>query len=297
MAIMARVITPQATDTRSRQPVSRQPLLTSEDWWAVWVGGLLMAAVVFRLVPFVPTVGGWTDQMLATFDGRIVGLLVLGLGIGVLTGVAVRSTGGPLFPYLRGFAALFALAVLAYVLAQQSAVRAAGFPYAFWALALGMLISNSIGTPRWLQAAARGELFIKTGLVLLGAEILFGRNSESRGSGIVCRVARDTGRHPLHVSIRHARAPNEQQVFGHRDCRSDVGLRSLSRHRRRGRVACQDRRADARGGDDADLHRRHDGRDAPRHPRQRHGHDRRRRVDRGHDRRDRRRRRRRRHAG
>ena len=91
--------------------------------------------------------------MVAAFDGRIVGLLVLGLGIGVLTGVAVRSTGGPLFPYLRGFAALFALAVLAHVLAQQSAVRAAGFPYAFWALALGMLISNSIATPRWLQAA------------------------------------------------------------------------------------------------------------------------------------------------
>ena len=55
---MAPVITPQATDTPSRQPISRQPRLTSEDWWAVWVGGLLMAAVVFRLVPFVPTVGG-----------------------------------------------------------------------------------------------------------------------------------------------------------------------------------------------------------------------------------------------
>ena len=183
MPIMARVITPQATDTRSRQPVSR-PLLTSEDWWAVWVGGFLMAAVVFRLVPFVPTVGGWTDQMLAAFDGRIVGLLVLGLGIGVLTGIAVRSTGGSLFLYLRGFAALFALAVLAYVLAQQSAVRAAGFPYAFWALALGMLISNSITTPRWLQAAARGELFIKTGLVLLGAEILFGRILSLGGPGL-----------------------------------------------------------------------------------------------------------------
>ena len=181
---MAPVITPQATDTPSRQPLSRQPRLTSEDWWAVWVGGLLMAAVVFRLVPFVPTVGGWTDQMVAAFDGRIVGLLVLGLGIGVLTGVAVRSTGGPLFPYLRGFAALFALAVLAHVLAQQSAVRAAGFPYAFWALALGMLISNSIATPRWLQAAARGELFIKTGLVLLGAEILFGRILSLGGPGL-----------------------------------------------------------------------------------------------------------------
>lgn len=45
-----------------------------------------------------------------------------------------------------------------------------------WALALGMLISNLWGgKPRWLMPAIRTELFIKTGLVLLGAEILFNR--------------------------------------------------------------------------------------------------------------------------
>ena len=162
-------------ETPAPQPVTRHPFLTSEDWWAVWAGGLLLAAVVFRLIPSVPTVGGWTDQILAAFDGRLFGLLVLGLGIGLLTGVAVRTMGGRLLQYLAAFAMLFLLAVLAYLLAQQSAVRASGFGYAFWALALGLLISNSIGTPPWLRPALRGELFIKTGLVLLGAEILFGR--------------------------------------------------------------------------------------------------------------------------
>ena len=162
-------------ETPAPQPVTRHPLLTSEDWWAVWAGGLLLAAVVFRLIPSVPMVGGWTDQILVAFDGRIFGLLVLGLGIGLLTGVAVRTMGGRFFQYLTAFAMLFPLAVLAYLLAQQNTVRASGFGYAFWALALGLLISNSIGTPPWLRPALRGELFIKTGLVLLGAEILFGR--------------------------------------------------------------------------------------------------------------------------
>ena len=37
---------------------------------------------------------------------------------------------------------------------------------------LGLLIANTVGTPQWVLAGARGELFIKTGLVLMGAEIL-----------------------------------------------------------------------------------------------------------------------------
>jgi uncharacterized membrane protein YadS len=38
---------------------------------------------------------------------------------------------------------------------------------------VGLLISNTIGTPNWLKKGANTELFIKIGLVLLGAEILF----------------------------------------------------------------------------------------------------------------------------
>ena len=173
--MMTRVVNQRGMETPSLQPALRSPLLTSEDWWAVWVGGLLLAASVFGLIPSVPTVGGWTDEIITAFDSRILGLLGLGLGIGLLTAVAVGTMGGRLLQYLRAFAMLFLLAVLAYLLARQSAVRASGFGYAFWALALGLLISNSIGTPSWLRPALRGELFIKTGLVLLGAEIVFGR--------------------------------------------------------------------------------------------------------------------------
>ena len=37
----------------------------------------------------------------------------------------------------------------------------------------GMIIANTIGTPQWMKPALQVEYFIKTGLVLLGAEILF----------------------------------------------------------------------------------------------------------------------------
>ena len=40
---------------------------------------------------------------------------------------------------------------------------------------IGMLISNTIGTPEWVKPAVQTEYYIKTGLVLLGAEVLFGK--------------------------------------------------------------------------------------------------------------------------
>jgi uncharacterized integral membrane protein (TIGR00698 family) len=96
------------------------------------------------------------------------------LGLGLLTAIAVVIMKvGSFGRYIGGFAALFALTCLAYWIANQTNIRYWGLSYALWALLLGLLISNTIGTPKWLLAAAKTELFIKTGLVLLGAEVLF----------------------------------------------------------------------------------------------------------------------------
>jgi uncharacterized integral membrane protein (TIGR00698 family) len=50
---------------------------------------------------------------------------------------------------------------------------------------IGLLISNTIGTPKWLLSGAKTEMFIKTGLVLLGAEILFGKILSLGAPGLV----------------------------------------------------------------------------------------------------------------
>jgi uncharacterized integral membrane protein (TIGR00698 family) len=62
---------------------------------------------------------------------------------------------------------------VSFLAAGQKSVNAVGLEYALWALAFGLLVANTVGTPDWLLAGARSEMFIKTGLVLLGAEILF----------------------------------------------------------------------------------------------------------------------------
>lgn len=79
-----------------------------------------------------------------------------------------RGTG-----FVRAFPLVFLLAVLAHLMAEQDVVHYYGLSYALWALVAGLLISNTVGTPAWLKPAVRTELYIKTGLVILGAEVLF----------------------------------------------------------------------------------------------------------------------------
>ena len=156
-------------------PRRRPTVLTSEDWWAIWLGGLLIAVAVFELVTAVPGVGRWTGDMGAAFEGRVLTLALLGLGLALITALAAGVMGGSIILHQAGFFALFLLAVLSYFLANQTGIRAAGVGYAFWALLIGLVISNTVGTPDWLKPALRSELYIKTGLVLLGTEVLFNR--------------------------------------------------------------------------------------------------------------------------
>ena len=155
-------------------PGARSPLAASEDWWAVWLGGLVMAGAVAGLIGAVPSVGRWSTLPTEAFAGRLPGLAALGLGLLGLGALAAQVTSGGGRRHAAAFVPLFLLAVAAFTLANQAGVRAAGVGYAFWALLIGLVISNTRGTPARLRPALRSELYIKTGLVLLGAEVLFG---------------------------------------------------------------------------------------------------------------------------
>jgi uncharacterized integral membrane protein (TIGR00698 family) len=72
-----------------------------------------------------------------------------------------------------GFPVVFILAFLARVIAGNGFFVDYGVEYVIFALLLGLLISNTIGTPAWLRPSVQTEYFIKTGLVILGAGLLF----------------------------------------------------------------------------------------------------------------------------
>lgn len=147
----------------------------SEDWWAVWLGFLLLAVFTSGLVVWLPKIIVWTTTPVSAVKAADAPYLVaLALGLLVLTGLAVVSLKAKITSYVAGFPIIFVLAVLAFVVANQRAIKVDyGLEYPIWALLFGLVISNTVGTPKWLKVATRTELFIKIGLILLGAEILF----------------------------------------------------------------------------------------------------------------------------
>jgi uncharacterized integral membrane protein (TIGR00698 family) len=64
--------------------------------------------------------------------------------------------------------------VLSVYLSQLGFSKAWGLEYVLWAVLLGLIVRNTIGVPERLRRAFKAELYIKIGLVLLGAKILFG---------------------------------------------------------------------------------------------------------------------------
>ena len=107
--------------------------------------------------------------------GIIGSLVVTGIVLLIVFSIGVFAMGDSTFRFAVAFVAVFAMALIAYALAGQSVIKNYNLEYVLWALLLGLLISNTIGLPKWLSYAARTELYIKTGLVLLGAEVLFNK--------------------------------------------------------------------------------------------------------------------------
>ena len=138
-------------------------------------GRLVHRRAAFGLIRFIPKLPKWAVWQDALSVELILPLLLWGLGLAALTALALKIMGEDAGAYLKAFPAVFGLAVLAFIIGNQKTLNHYGFNDVIWALVLGLIISNVWKKPRWLVPAIRTELFIKTGLVLLGAEILFTR--------------------------------------------------------------------------------------------------------------------------
>jgi uncharacterized integral membrane protein (TIGR00698 family) len=132
----------------------------------------------------------WADspaQALVDKKGKNVARpILLGMGWVVLVSAAGAVLGGgTLRRVVPGSLAIAGLAGLAYLLSSQKLIHYYNLEYPLWALLVGILISNTVGVPRWLAPALGGEFLIKTGLVIFGAEVLFSRLLELGLPGVM----------------------------------------------------------------------------------------------------------------
>lgn len=146
-----------------------------EDWLAVFVGVISLVAVLAGWRPAMPAFkwadGGDLAKVLGT--GSLEALGWVGVALLVLALPAVWLMRACAGRFAAGFVVVFGLAWLAQVCAGNARVNALGLEYVIFGLVLGLAVSHLAGVPDWLREAVRTEFYIKTGLVILGATILF----------------------------------------------------------------------------------------------------------------------------
>ncbi|MFM1903605.1 MAG: hypothetical protein RLZZ440_1505 [Planctomycetota bacterium] len=139
-------------------------------------------AVSNLLTPWIAKPGGWTTNPLAAFQGSsgpggpplLAAVGVTAVGCVAVFSLALAGVGVPLARSVPALLGVTSLAVLAWLASSQAAIKSLQLEYVLWAFAGGLFVSNAVGVPGWLRPALRGELYIKTGLVLMGASLLFG---------------------------------------------------------------------------------------------------------------------------
>jgi uncharacterized integral membrane protein (TIGR00698 family) len=157
-----------------KPPSPWSSLWRKEDWWAVWLGFLVLVLAATRTVAWLPKMGKWTmDPNVSIKFGDIPYFILLGFSLIVLTSIAIVAMKEKIRSYCLGFPIIYILAFISILISNQKTINEWGLEYVIWALIFGLVIGNIIGMPKWVKPAVKTELFIKIGLVLLGAEILF----------------------------------------------------------------------------------------------------------------------------
>jgi len=161
-------------------------LWKTEDWLAVWIGfavialaciSVLTGSFDFSAAKF-STWHLWEDvaefkALASTLNASFaIKLLRTFLVLGALFTIGVKLQGGKVKEYIPAFVVLFLLAVAVRLISAEFTLKRY-LEWAFWALVVGLLISNTVGVPKWLKPAIRTEFYIKTGLVIMGFSVLF----------------------------------------------------------------------------------------------------------------------------
>ena len=161
-------------------------LWKTEDWLACWLGFIIIAigavAVLTKAFDFsalkFSTWHLWEGvaekkALAAQINGAFwIKLLRTFCVLAVLFGAGVKLQGEKLRKFIPAFIVLFVLAVAVRLISAEFTLNRY-LEWAFWALLVGLLISNTVGTPDWLKPAIRTEFYIKTGLVIMGFSVLF----------------------------------------------------------------------------------------------------------------------------
>jgi hypothetical protein len=156
-------------------------LFATEDWWAVWIG-LLVIVVAWALFASGSSIkwlavapAKWSDPAAAARDlvKHLPNYAALFVVFAVLFGVSLAALKQRLAHFLPSFLILFVASIVIFILGAWVNASRYNLEPPLVALALGLVVSNVFRLPEWFSAGLRVEFYIKVGIVLLGATLPF----------------------------------------------------------------------------------------------------------------------------
>ncbi|MDO9261777.1 MAG: putative sulfate exporter family transporter [Flavobacteriaceae bacterium] len=165
----------------------------TEDWTSVIVGSVLIIAIVAttffpELPKFGPKEGwvGWTVLSTEVFtSGNSIRLLLTFLYFLLFTLFGGWLMGKSIKSILWAFPIVFILSMGAQFIASSGSMKDLGLETVLFSLLIGLFIRNIIKVPEWLKSGIQSEFYIKVGLVMLGATILFSEIMKAGFFGLI----------------------------------------------------------------------------------------------------------------
>lgn len=158
---------------------SRSSWLTKEDWWAVWIGLFILCVgiVLWRFNGSLDIISfkmsAWDDlsDVLSVFREHAGTIILLYVVFLLIFSIAVKCIGYPVKMFASGFTLLFLLGLFTITVSSWEWAQQFQLEAPLVALIIGLILSNLLSIPNWLQPALRTEFYVKVGIVLLGATL------------------------------------------------------------------------------------------------------------------------------
>jgi len=162
-------------------PMGWKELYLKEDWWAIYLGlGIVIVAFIFfasgsslKWIAIAP--GKWSNfgQLGSQFASHILQYLAQFILWTVIFCISLKALGFKLSEFLPSFVFIYVFSIIIFMIGAWDQAYKYNLEPPLVALVLGMVISNLVGLPKWMDTGFRVEYYIKTGIVLLGATLPF----------------------------------------------------------------------------------------------------------------------------
>lgn len=171
----------EEADAERTKSIGWKELYLKEDWWAIWLGlGIVIVAYLFfagggsiKWIAVTPAKWSTFGELASNFSSHITQYIVQFIMWTIIFGISTRAMGFKTSEYLPAFVFIYLCSIVIFMVGAWDQAHHYNLEPPLVALLLGMLISNFIGLPKWMDSGFRVEYYIKTGIVLLGATLPF----------------------------------------------------------------------------------------------------------------------------